>query len=446
MAYSSQAKATLILGLPLVGSHLAQIALHVTDTVMMGWYGVVPLAAVVLGTSFFFIIWVLGAGFSKAVMPMVAGALARGDETQVRRDTRMGLWLSILYGVATYPLFYWSGNLLSFLGQQPDVVEIAAEFLQIAGLGMVPALCVAVLQSYLAALGRTQAVLWVTLAAVGLNAMLAYALIFGHWGAPELGATGAAISSVTVQTASYLLLWAYAAWLPALRKFHLFQNFWRPDWAAFGQVQRLGWPIGLTSLAEGGLFAASALMMGWVGTHELAAHGIALEAASIAFMIHMGLSSAGTIRVARFHGTGEAQELRRAALVAILLSTAVAVLVVTLFLSVPGLIIGIFLDETKAGSAEIMRFGVQLLAFAALFQLADAMQVIALGVLRGLQDTRVPMVLAALSYWVIGIPISYVLAFQMGMGGAGLWLGLVIGLTVAAGSLLARFWLLAPKG
>lgn len=434
-----------MLGLPLVGSHLAQISLHVIDTIMMGWYGVVPLAAVVLGSSFFFIVWVLGAGFSKAVMPMVAGALARGDETQVRRDTRMGLWLSIIYGVLVYPLFWWSGPILQALGQKADVIEIAQDFLRIAGLGMVPALCVAVLQSYLAALGRTQAVLWVTLAAVALNGVLAWVLIFGNCGAPELGAKGAALASVTVQTASILALLGYSAWLPALQRFHLFQRFWRPDWSAFSQVQRLGWPIGLTSLAEGGLFSASALMMGWVGTNELAAHGIALEAASIAFMIHVGLSSAGTIRVARYHGTGEAQNLRRAALVAIVLSIVVALVVTLFFLTLPEAIIGVFLDETKPGSAAILQFGVVLLALAGLFQLADAMQVIALGLLRGLQDTRVPMALAAISYWVIGVPCSYFLAFKLGMGGVGLWLGLVVGLGFAGVSLLWRFWVLAPK-
>lgn len=446
LTYSSHARATLVLGLPLIGSHLAQMALHVIDTVMMGWYGVVELAAVVLGSSFFFIVWVLGAGFSKAVLPMVAGALAQGDETRVRRDTRMGLWLSILFGIAAYPLFWWSGPLLGALGQKPEVVDIAEDFLRIAGLGMPWALCVAVLQSYLAALGRTQAVMWVTLAAVGLNAALAWTLIFGNWGAPELGAAGAALASVIVQATSLLALLAYAAWLPALRRFHLFQRFWRPDWPAFAQVQRLGWPIGLTSLAETGLFSASALMMGWVGTTELAAHGIALEAAAVAFMIHVGLSSAATIRIAGFHGTGEARALRQAATVALVLSVAVAVVVIAAFLSWPEAIIGLFLDETKPESGAILAFGVTLLVLAALFQLADAMQVMALGLLRGLQDTRVPMALAAVSYWGIGMPASYLLAFRLDYGGVGLWLGLVIGLVAAGASLMLRFWVLAPKG
>ena len=446
MTSSAHARATLVLGLPLVGSSLAQMALHVADTVMLGWYGVVALAAVVLGSSSFFILFVLGSGFAKAVMPMVASARAAGDETQVRRDARMGLWLSAAYGVLIYPVFWWAEPILLALGQEAEVSAIAGDYLRIAGLGMVPALWVAVLQSWLSALGRTQVVLWVTVAALGLNVAINWALIFGNWGFPELGARGAAVATLAVQIASFLALAPYAALQPGLRPYRLFQRFWRADPVALRQVFRLGWPIGLTGIAEGGLFQASALMMGWVGTVQLAAHGIALEAAAVAFMIHVGLSSAATIRVAEFRGKGRAEDLRAAARVALVLSLAVAVLVTVLFVSAPGWIIGLFVDETKPESAAILTFGVTLLALAALFQLADAMQVMALGLLRGLHDTRVPLILAAVSYWVIGIPISYVLAFPLGLAGVGLWLGLVIGLVAAGGSLMARFWVLAPKG
>jgi MATE family multidrug resistance protein len=440
MTTSTHARETLALGLPLAGSSLAQMALHVTDVVMMGWYGVVPLAAVVLGASSFFVIFVLGSGFAKAVMPMVASALAQGDEAQVRRDTRMGLWLSIGYGIAVFPVFWAAGPILLALGQQPEVTDIARDYLFLVGFGMVPALCVTVLQSYLSALGRTQAVLWVTLVAVGVNIAVNWALIFGNWGFPELGANGAAVATITVQVVSLLALGLYAGLLPDVRRFRLFQRFWRADWLALHQVWRLGVPIGLTGLAEGGLFQASALMMGWIGAVELAAHGIALEVAALTFMLHVGLSSAATIRVAGFDGRGDRPGLRKAAQVALLISLGVALASVALFLSIPEAIIALFLDMDKPDSAAILAYGSVLLILAALFQLADGMQVMALGLLRGLQDTRVPMVLAAVSYWLIGIPCSYVLAFPLGMGGVGLWLGLVVGLVCAAISLMWRFW------
>ena len=443
MTKTSHARETLVLGLPLIGSHLAQMALHVTDTVMVGWYGVVPLAAVVLGASSFFIIYVVGSGFAKAVMPMVAAAVGRGDETQVRRDTRMGLWLSIAYGIVVLPIFLWSGPILLALGQDPEVSAIAQDYMRIVGFGMVPALAVTVLQSYLSALHRTQVVLWVTLAAVGLNIAVNWALIFGNWGFPELGAKGAAIATISTQLLSLVVLGLYAWAQPELRRFRLFQRFWRPDWPAMALVWRLGLPIGLTGLAEGGMFQASALMMGWIGTVELAAHGIALEVAALTFMMHVGISSAATIRVARFDGQRDRLALRQAAKVAVVISFGVAILSVLLFVSVPEPIVALFLDLSKPESAAIVAYGSVLLMVAGLFQLADGMQVMALGLLRGVQDTRVPMWLAAVSYWLIGIPCSYVLAFPLGYGGVGLWFGLVIGLFCAAASLMWRFWRLA---
>jgi len=443
MSISTHARETLVLGVPLIGSSLAQMALHVTDTVMVGWYGLVPLAAVVLGASSFFIVYVVGSGFAKAVMPMVAAALGRGDEAQVRRDTRMGIWLSIAYGIAVLPIFWWSGPILLALGQDPEVSAIAQSYMRIVGFGLVPALVVTVLQSYLSALHRTQVVLWVTLASVGLNIVVNWALIFGNWGFPELGAKGAAIATISTQILTLLVLAVYAAMLPELKRFHLFQRFWRPDWHAMGQVWRLGVPIGLTGLAEGGMFQASALMMGWIGTVQLAAHGIALEVTALTFMMHVGISSAATIRIARFDGQGDRVALRRAARVAVVISFGIAVASVLLLLTAARPIVALFLDMQKPESAEILAIGVVLLAVSALFQLADGMQVMALGLLRGVQDTRVPMWLAAVSYWLVGIPCSYVLAFPLGYGGVGLWLGLVVGLFCASGSLMWRFWRLA---
>lgn len=440
MSLAGHARATLVLGLPLIGSHLAQMALHVTDTVLLGWYGVHELAAVVLGSSMFYVIFVFGSGFAQAVMPLVAQSMGRGDEVQVRRDTRMGLWLSIGFGLLTYPLFWWSEPLLLALGQEADVARLGQDFLRIAGLGMIPALMVMAIKSYLAALERTQVVLWVTLAAVLVNAVLGYALIFGHWGAPEMGVQGAGLASLTVQVLTAVILLVYAGWLPELRRFHLLQRFWRIDRGALVSVFRLGWPIGVTALAESGLFAATAVMMGWIGTIPLAAHGIALEVTSLTFMAHLGLSNAATVRAGRAHGARDAIGLRDGAKAAIGLSVIIGAVNIVLMLVFATPIIGVFLDMAKPASGEILAYGVMLLMFAALFQMADAMQVMALGLLRGMHDTRIPMIMATVSYWVIGMPAGYILGFTLGFGGGGLWLGLVIGLTFAAVTMMWRFW------
>lgn len=441
LSATGHARALLSLGLPLIGSQLAQFGLHVTDTVMLGWYGVLPLAAGVLGTSSFFVIFILGSGFAKAVMPMVASANARDDEVQVRRVARMGLWLSILFGILCYPLFWWSEPVLLALGQKAEVARLASDYLRIAGLGMIPALMVMALKSYLAALERTQVQLWVTLAAVPVNALLNWLLIFGNAGFPEWGVLGSAVATLTVQIASLVLLAIYAALLPSLRKYQLFLRFWRPDWPGFRAVFRLGWPMGLTGLAESGMFHASALMMGWIGTVELAAHGIALEITALTFMVHVGLANAVTVRTGRFHGAGDIAAMRLGAKVAIGLSLAVAGLTVVAFLTYPEPMILLFIAPENPERAMILSIGTALLACAALFQLADSMQVLALGMLSGVQDTKIPMAFASVSYWLIGIPASYVLAFPLGFGAVGLWLGLVIGLATAAASLMARFWL-----
>ncbi|MEP2534051.1 MATE family efflux transporter [Shimia sp.] len=438
MTYREHLRSLLRLGIPLIGGHVAQFSITLTDTVMLGWYSVEALASVVLGGTFFFVIFILGSGFAIAVMPLVAEAEASGDETGLRRVTRMGLWLSLIFGVLGLPLFIYSGPLLVALGQEPETAALAQEYLRIAGIGLLPALLVMVLKSYLAALERTRVVFWVTVAAVPANALVNYLLIFGNWGFPELGVQGAAIASLVMQAVSLGGVVLYA--MLAMSHHDLFRRIWRPDWEAFGHVLRLGIPIGLTNLAEVGLFAASSLMMGWLGTIQLAAHGIALQLASLAFMMHLGLSNAATVRAGNAMGRKDAEHMARGARVAIAASLVTALVAVALFLTIPEILLGGFIDPQEPQREVILATGVTLLYVAALFQVVDGTQVMALGLLRGVMDTRGPMVIAAISYWMIGVPTAYVLGFTLDMGGVGVWLGLVVGLTFAAILLMWRFW------
>ena len=438
--YLPHLRATLALGLPLVGSHLSRMAIGVADTVMVGWYGVSELAALVIATSFFHILFFLGMGFGIGVMGLIAAAIARGDEVEVRRSARMALWLSIGYGVLALPAMWYSEPILLAVGQAPVVAELAQEYLRIAGFGLVAVLCQLTLASYLAAMERTQVVLWITLAGLPLVVFLNWVLIFGNLGAPEMGVRGAAIVAVVVQFLQLGAIAGYAAWLPAARRHHLFQRFWHPDWAEMRQVFALGLPIGLTMVAEGGLFVGSNVMMGWIGTRELAAHGIALQIASITFMLHLGMSNAATVRIGQAKGRGDAQGMRDAGVTVIGISVVLALLAVAAFELFPRQLVGLYLDATHPETPAIVELAAGLLFYAGLFQLMDAMQVIGLGLLRGVQDTRVPMILAAISYWVVGMPVAYGLAFVLGLGPAGLWLGLVVGLSFAAVLLMRRFW------
>ncbi|MDQ7070817.1 MAG: MATE family efflux transporter [Rhodobacterales bacterium] len=438
MSYGGHIRAVFALGLPLVGSNVAQFAITLTDAFMLGWYSVEALAAQVLGGMVFFTLFIVGAGFAQAVMPMVARAAANDDDVQVRRVTRMGLWISAAFGVLVLPVMIYSEALLVLLGQQPEVADLAGQYLVIVGASIVPALLVMVLKNYLSALERAQIVLWITIGAVLVNVLFNYALIFGNWGAPEMGIRGAAVASIAVHIVSVILLVIYVQYIT--RAESLFARLWRPDWEAFGLVFRLGWPIGLTSLAEVGLFASASIMMGWLGTVALAAHGIALQIISLLFMVHLGLSSVATVRAGRALGRGDAIGLRRGAKVAIAMSLIVSLASVVVFIAIPEVLIGVFLNPNETARAEVISIGIGLLMAGAVFQLVDGAQVMALGLLRGMQDTRVPMIIAGLSYWVVGVPASYVMGFTLGWGGVGIWLGLAVGLALAGVFMMVRFW------
>lgn len=438
VTYSGHIRAILRLGLPLIGGHLGQVAIGVTDTIMLGWYGIEELAAVTLGGSFFFVLFLFGSGFAWAVMPMVATFAAEGDDQSIRRSTRMGLWLSLAYAALVLPAMFRAEQVLLALGQEPGVAAFAGEYLAIAGLGILPALIVMTLKSYLAALERTQIVFWMTVAAAIANGLANYAFIFGNWGAPEMGIAGAAIASVITQLVMLAAVVAYT--LRLMPQHALFQRFWRPDWPMFRRVFRLGVPIGLTTLCEVGLFSASALMMGWVGTIPLAAHGIVMNICSLTFMVHLGLANVATIRVGNALGRQDPEHLRRGARTVLAMSAAMAAMTAVVFLIMPELLISLFMKSDEPARAEILMVGAVLMALAALFQLVDGAQAVALGLLRGAQDTNAPMWLAAISYWGIGVPVMYGLGFGLGWASAGVWLGMSVGLAVAAVLLNGRFW------
>jgi MATE family multidrug resistance protein len=438
MSYPAHARAVTTLGLPLVGGHLAQIAIGVTDTVMLGWYGVDALAAVTLASSYFFVLFLMGAGFAFAVMPMVATFDAEDDEISIRRVTRMGLWLSLAYAVVIMPFMIWSEALLLLMGQTETVAADAQNYLRIAGYGMFPWLVAMVVKSYLAALERTQVVFWIAVLTTLCNGLINYALIFGNWGAPELGIAGAATASLVTQAIGMVGIVAYALYV--LPHHQLFVRFWKADWEMLSRVFRLGVPIGFTGLSETGLFAATAVMMGWLGTVPLAAHGIALQCASITFMLHLGISNVATIRAGNAYGRGDRDHLARGARVVFIMSLITAVLTSVVFLVWPEPLVLVFMQSSEPARDQIVAIGVGLLAMAALFQLVDGAQAIALGLLRGVQDTTVPMVIAAISYWVVGMPCSYIFGFVLGYDGIGVWMGLVLGLACAAILLSARFW------
>lgn len=438
-SWGGHARATVALAVPLIGAQLAQMAMGVTDTVMIGWLGATELAGSVLGTQGYFIVYIFGVGFAQAMLPMAANAEGQGDVRGVRRAIRMGLWILAAYSaVVMLPLWHGEAILLA-LGQEPEIAAIAGSYLRVAQWAMLPALMVMGLRSYLTVVGRAYVVLAVITAGAVLNGGLNYVLIFGHLGAPALGVVGAALATALTSCVMALALVGYSAAAGALRRYELYVRFWRPDVRALIETLRLGWPIGATIIAEVGLFAASSVMMGWLGAVPLAAHGIALQIASIAFMIPLGLASAATVRVGLALGRGDEVDLGRAGFTALALATGIAVVGATLFWTWPDRLIGFYLDAGNANAEAVLAYGVPLLLVAAAFQTVDSLQAVASGILRGVKDTRVPLLIALFSYWGVGLPVAWVLGFVVGLGGPGVWWGLALGLATAALLLSGRF-------
>ncbi|HSF92384.1 MAG TPA: MATE family efflux transporter, partial [Paracoccaceae bacterium] len=308
--WAHHTRASLALGLPLVGANLAQMGINFTDTVMLGRLGAETLAASVLATGFFFIVLITGMGLAQAVLPMAAQAIGANDDINVRRSVRMGIWVALGFGVLSAPLLWSAEAVFLALGQNPELSALAGIYVRTVMLGAFPALMLAAVRAYISAAERTQIVLWITLAGVLLNALFDYALIFGNFGLPRLEIAGAAIASVASNLFMCAAIVVYAIRLPALKKYQIFVRFWRADWSALWDVIRLGVPISLTILAEVAMFTVAAVFMGWVGTIPLAAHGIALQITGIAFMIPLSLAQVGTVRVGLYYGRADRENLK----------------------------------------------------------------------------------------------------------------------------------------
>mgnify|MGYP002525107155 CR=1 FL=1 len=425
-------RATLALGLPIIGTQLAQMGINFIDTLMLGWLGAEFLAASVLATTLFFVVIVVGFGLAASVMPLAAQAAGENDTRSIRRSVRMGLWIIAIYSALMMPVLWNVEAILLSVGQKPGLSAMAQEYIRIAQWSIFPVLVVSVLRSYLSALERMQIILWVTLMGVAVNAFLNYALIFGNFGMPRLELAGAGIATLITNILVAAAVILYCVKILELREHEIFVRFWRPDWVAFRDVLRLGFPISLTLLAEVGLFSAASIMMGWIGTIELASHGIVLQIAAISFMIPLSFAQVGTVRMGRAIGRKDSVASSRSGIVVLVLGVGFACFSATVFLLFPASLISVYLDDLNPDAALIITYGIPLLAVAAAFQIVDTLQVLGAGLLRAMKDTRVPMYIAMFSYWGVGLPAAYIFGFVLDYGGQGVWAGLATGLSVAA--------------
>ena len=445
-SWRQELRATTLLAAPLAAANLLQMLTYAVDVIFIARLGDEPLAASALVVALFgLVLWAMTA-LTGAVAPLIAEAIGSRSPSfrPVRRATRMALWLAVITGVIGMGLCLLLEPIMRLTGQQPAIIALAVEYNVVIIYSMVPMLLAGVLRNYVSALGRPIFATAITGLGIFVNAAANYAFIFGNFGAPELGLTGAAVATIITSIFTVAVYIAAILADPALARFRIFYRFWRPDWHRFWQIIRIGTPIALTVTAEAGIFGAAAFLMGRFGAAELAGHTVALQLAALAFQVPFGIGQAATIRVGYFYGAGDPVGIKRAGWVGIAIATCFMAMTASAMVLAPYTLLSIYVDPYAAKNAALVGFALQYLGLAAAFQLVDGVQAVAAGALRGLQDTRIPMWIAIFSYWVPGFGLAIGLGFFTPLEGVGVWIGLAAGLAFAA-VLLTWRWMLREK-
>lgn len=446
VSWRQETAETVRLAAPIALTQLGQIAMMTTDLALLGRLGERVVAASALAHTVLFAAFVLGMGVVSAVAPLAAQAFGSRNPRLVRRSLRVGLWAAVMLGVPLSLMQLYGREILIALGQAEDAAVLAERYLQGLAWSLVPGWWFIALRSFMGAVNRPQPALWIMLAAIPVNAFLAYALIYGAFGFPRLDLLGAGLATTIVNVGMCAAcIWVAYACHP-FRKYRVLGNFWRSDWPLFGKLFAIGTPISGTFMLEYGLFATAALMMGWISTTALAAHQIALTVASILFMVPFGISMAATVRVGQAVGRRDSRATRRSGFTAIALGAIFMAAMTIVIIIARDYIPLAFLGGGTANARATLELAAMLLVVGATFFIADGVQSIGAGALRGLNDTRVPLVFSAICFWAIGFSASYRLGFPMGLGAVGIWIGLSIGIAVYALLLVWRFHVLTKRG
>jgi MATE family multidrug resistance protein len=424
---------------PIALTQLGQIAMMTTDLALIGQLGAGAVAAVGLAHLILFLGFVLGMGPVSAVAPLAAQAFGARKPRMVRRSLRVGLWAAVMLGVPVNVAQLWGEDILMAAGQSSDTAALAARYLTSLAWSMIPAWCFIALRNFMGAVNRPEPALWITLVAIPLNGLLAYGLIHGAVGLPRLDLLGAGLATTVVN----LGMCAAAVWIcyacRPFKKYRVLGRFWRPDWTLMRELIVIGVPISGGMALEWGLFSSAALLVGWIGTTALAAHQIALQIATILFMVPFGISLAATVRVGHAVGRRDPVAARRAGFGAIALGAVFMLATTLVVIALRDVIPVMFLRGDGPANSATAQLAGTLLLVGATFFVTDAVQGIAAGALRGLNDTRVPMLFAAISFWLIGYTSAYLLAFSAGFGAVGIWIGFSLGVATFAVLLVWRF-------
>lgn len=444
MPWRAELTETVKLASPLALSQLGQIAMMTSDLALIGRLGDQAVAAAALAHTVLFTMFVIGMGIVSAVAPLAAQAFGSRQPRMVRRSVRVGLWASVIVGIPLTFVQLWGGELLVLLGQTRESAALADRYLLGIAWCMVPGWLFMVLRNFMSAVNRPEPALWITLVAIPVNGVLAYALIYGAFGLPRLDLLGAGLATTVVNAGMFVAaIWVCYARRP-FRKYQVLGRWWRYDGQLMKQLVVIGAPMSGSFLLEYGLFAAAAQLMGWIGTAALTAHQIALQIAAIMFMVPFGISMAATVRVGQAAGRRDATATRRAGFVAIGLGV-VFMAAMTLLVAATRNVLPLVFLGFDAPDPQTVALTASLLVLGASFFIFDGVQTIAAASLRGLNDTRIPLLFAAVSFWLIGFAGAWIFAFTLGLGAYGIWIGISLGIAAYALLLIWRFHLLTAR-
>jgi multidrug resistance protein, MATE family len=419
---------------PLLVNNLATVGMLFTDTVMTGRLGARELAAVAVGANYVGFFYLGGLGLLMALSPTVAHAYGAGQDREVGSFFRQALWISLGVSIVALLGLAFAYPVLHAIGIPADVAPLAAQYCYAIAFGLPAMYAFLALRFSSEGIGWTRPILFTALVALATKVLLNYALIYGHLGAPPLGAVGAGIATAIVDWLIFAILWIYVRRHRTYRPFAPLQRFEPPDFSRIREILRLALPISGSVLAEGALFASAALIMGTFGASVMAAHAIAINYAALMFMVPLSLHSATTIHVGHKVGRGDPAAGRFAGWTGIALCVVIMSLSALVLTVAREPIAGLYTSEHA-----VLPLATHLLAFAAVFQVADGLQVGAAGALRGFKDARIPMLLNVFSYWIVGFPLAWWFGVAQGRGPEAVWLALIVGLFVCALLLTARY-------
>ena len=441
--FSGELKALLWLGLPMAAAQFIQFSIYFVDTVMLGRIGPEALAAAGLGSVIYFLLWMIGSGPVMAVSPLIAQALGKdqSNKRDARKTVRMSLWVIFFMTPFLFALLFFVEPLLRLI--KPELARPAAYYMIALAPGWPFALGIWSLRNFLASIEKTRMPLIIVSLTVLLNTGLNLLLIFGYWGFPRLELIGAGIASSISYAVSFFMFVGFCYWDKDARQYHLFENFFRPHWQRLKEVIRLGWPISMTTIFEGMLFNACVFLMAFIGTNELAAYQVALNAVAMAFMIPFGFAMGGAVRVGLAAGAENSAAVQRVGLATVLVCIILIMIFAALITFAPNWLATVYLSASSENTMQVRLLVLSFLPIAAAFMLFDAAQVAANQLLRGLKDVNVPMWMTGISYWVIGFPVAWYLGLKTELGAEGVWYGLLAGLAATSVLLGTRFYWLA---